>query len=832
MAEEKNVLLSLTVDIGESANRIAGLTTVINQLSDAEKNLRKEMAATDTTTKEGKARYAELARELATITESKKAYASQLREESKQVQHTIQATGEYERSLQGMADKLAEAKKELRGMNMYLEDGKTVDPKWKERAAEVDALNEKVKKAEETYGVYARNVGNYSNSILDAFGKMNNSSGKLVAGIKQTKTAMDALGKAGPMAMLSLVAMLIMKVVDALDTCEENTNEVASAMSAFKAIGDVVTVTLQKMGEWIGKAAKALSGFIQKHAEEYAILGKVNERMRERQEIERMNQELAVTTRENTVQNAKDERDIAELLAKSADKYNHSAKERIQFLEEAKKKRLEMGQREIDEAQIQLDILKATVKQTRSSKEENDKLAEAEARVIQAETAYLKQERELNAQISETKKQIASEAAQAAQERKRADDEAAAATEAAAKAMQEAFERVKEMALGDTVQYQIEKVTEKYKEAFDTLEKSAAKADEKDYIRYTIKKKMEEEIAAIKQKPIDEQLKAEKAAADEALKAREKAYAEELAKNWQNADEQYRIRKQYIDALLNDETVAAEKKYELEKELADLQAEHAEQRISTLQDYANQMASLMGNLSSIADGFEERRTNKIEAENEKQKAALQERLDRGIISQESYDKKVAAMDAELDAEKAKIARRQAAREKALSAMQIAINTASAIMKIWAEVPKMDFGVSTGVLTTMAAAVGATQLAAVLAEPLPKAAKGGTINGPSHAMGGALIEGEGGERIIAANPSKAFPELLNLISYIGKHSNIPNTGYANRVAGTATGIDYDLLANKVGDVLENKLQRLRIYTSVTDIKEAERNYALVEAQAKF
>lgn len=832
MAEEKTILLSLDVELGESISRIAGLNTVIEQLSAKEKELRKEMAATDTTTKEGKERYAELAKEVAACNESKKAYASMLREESKQVQHVIQGTGDYERSLQGMADKLAMAKKELRGMNMLMEDGKTIDPNWKLKAAEVDALNEKVKKAEEQYGVYTRNVGNYTNSILDAFSKMGGGASKVVNPLKNMKLGLDAIGKTPVIAILGILVTVIQKVADSLSTSEENTNTMAAALSPFKAILDLVTVSLQKMGEWIGKAAKALSGFIQKHAEEYAILGKVNERMRERQEIERMNQELAATTRENTVQNAKDEEQVAILRAKAADKSTYSARQRLDFLQQAINIEEEIAQRNLEAATQEYNIIKKQNEQAGSSAEEKQKEADAEAKMIQARTAYYNKTRELQGQMSEARKQIAADAKAQADAAAAADEEARKAAEDAAKSLQDAFDKMREMALGDTVEYQIEQVTKKYKEAFDTINNSNSDEDEKAFYRVNLERKMAEEIAAIRQKPIDEQLEAEKAAADEALKAREKAYAEELAKNWQNADEQYRIRKQYIEALLNDETVAAEKKYELEKELADMEAQHAEQRIATLQDYANQMASLMGNLSSIADGFEERRTNKIEAENEKQKAALQERLNKGIISQESYDKKVAAMDAELDAEKAKIARRQAAREKALSAMQIAINTATAIMKIWAEVPKMDFGISTAALTAVAAAVGATQLAAVLAEPLPKAAKGGTINGPSHAMGGALIEGEGGERIIAANPSKAFPELLNLISYIGKHSNIPETGFANRVFAGGGGVMDDAFAEKVAKALAQELRGLKIYTAVTDIREADRNYTIIENQAKY
>ena len=57
--------------------------------------------------------------------------------------------------------------------------------------------------------------------------------------------------------------------------------------------------------------------------------------------------------------------------------------------------------------------------------------------------------------------------------------------------------------------------------------------------------------------------------------------------------------------------------------------------------------------------------------------------------------------------------------KAQSVFQIGLNTAQAILGIWAQVPKFDFGISAGLLTTFVAGLGAAQIAAVLAKPIPK-----------------------------------------------------------------------------------------------------------------
>ena len=90
---------------------------------------------------------------------------------------------------------------------------------------------------------------------------------------------------------------------------------------------------------------------------------------------------------------------------------------------------------------------------------------------------------------------------------------------------------------------------------------------------------------------------------------------------------------------------------------------------------------------------------------------------------------------ELADKKLALKRKAAAVEKAEAAFNIAMNTAMAIMRIWADVPKVDFGATTIAMTAFAAALGATQLAMVLAKPLPKYAKGRKRGKGEYAMVG-------------------------------------------------------------------------------------------------
>lgn len=366
---------------------------------------------------------------------------------------------------------------------------------------------------------------------------------------------------------------------------------------------------------------------------------------------------------------------------------------------------------------------------------------------------------------------------------------------------------------------------EQYATALQTIKSDATlAADERAFYELALETQL-----AKKKQDLQQKLNAE------AYNARLKAASDEMQLAWDDAEKQYQIKRDFLQKELEDERLTAVERAKLEQELAELNAQTTQKKISAYQNYAQQITQVASGISEVFSGFDDAQLKKVEQTNEKEKESLKKKLDAGIISQERYNREIAKMDEELDAQKAEMEYNQAVREKALSAAQIAINTATAIAKIWAEVPKVDFGVSTVALTAMASAVGAAQIAAVLATPIPKARKGGLIVGASHEQGGVLVNTEGGERIISTNPAKAFPELLNLISYIGKHSSVPDTGFASRqVMAQASGgvINAEELAQQIGASVGEELRRLRIYLSLTELNEAERLQTRIDNSAKI
>jgi len=418
----------------------------------------------------------------------------------------------------------------------------------------------------------------------------------------------------------------------------------------------------------------------------------------------------------------------------------------------------------------------------------------------------------------------------------------------------EQTERVRKMMLTmtdamlktDPTKAAIKKVEDEYKQLYanlDTMVKAGELTQEEaTYYYIGLKQKETEEVAKIEKDARDKRAKDEEQALNEQTRKRQEQLKTDLQLAWDNAEQQYRIRKQYIEQELQLAGLSAARRAELEQQLTELMKSENEKRMDAVMEYVNQVSELFTSFNQISNNQSQERTQRYEQENEQEKAALDKRLKAGLMSQRQYDDKVAKLDKELADKKAEETRKQAEREKALAVFQIAINTAQAVMKIWAEVPKMDFGVSTAALTAVAIGLGAVQAAAVMSQPLPKARRGGRVEGASHEQGGVLIETEGEERIIASNPSKAFPELLNLISYIGKQSGaMPDTGYALRHGDMATqggaahdnqpDIDYDLLADKIGDRVADAVSKQQIWLSLAELRDAEAQQVHIESLAK-
>lgn len=142
---------------------------------------------------------------------------------------------------------------------------------------------------------------------------------------------------------------------------------------------------------------------------------------------------------------------------------------------------------------------------------------------------------------------------------------------------------------------------------------------------------------------------------------------------------------------------------------------------------ADTLASGFANISAQKRQTElDEELKKSQTQTEQRAALLQQQLDNGIISQEQFNARKAAIDKKQADKEADIKKKQFQANKKAALIQIAIDTALAVAKTIASV-----GLPAGLLlSALAIAQGAAQAAIVSAQPTPKFKKGVIgLNGP-------------------------------------------------------------------------------------------------------
>ena len=216
-------------------------------------------------------------------------------------------------------------------------------------------------------------------------------------------------------------------------------------------------------------------------------------------------------------------------------------------------------------------------------------------------------------------------------------------------------------------------------------------------------------------------------------------------------------------AVLQDPNLSPESKLKLEEDIAkkeielanavrDAQISAAQQsseaqkkKIENVAQAIQQASQLLGALSNFASQIYDNQIQKLEEqqelserEGEKELERIQRLADSGVITTEeaearkrAAEEKTAKKNEELEKKKAALQTKQAKLEKAANIASVIMNTASAIMKAWSVDPF-------GVMAALIGAMGAIQLATVIATPIPKYAKGTKDH-----KGGLAWVGDGG-----------------------------------------------------------------------------------------
>ena len=257
---------------------------------------------------------------------------------------------------------------------------------------------------------------------------------------------------------------------------------------------------------------------------------------------------------------------------------------------------------------------------------------------------------------------------------------------------------------------------------------------------------------------LEDVLKSDKLSAEDRL-----AYEKKLAKEKAN-----------LEAIMADAAVA-----EIEA-ITDADNKAKEKRIANAQSWLQVAADSLNTISDLVSSVYDAKIQKVEEEQEANTAAGEAEIERieGLVEkqviteEEGEARKRAAEDQtarkneELEKKKQQLQYKQAVWDKANSIAQVGINTAMAIMTTAGQ---LGFPAAIPFIA-IAGAMGAVQLATILATPIPKYAKG-----TDNHKGGPAIVGDGGvpELVMFGGKSWITPDKPTLVDLPAGAVVVPN-----------------------------------------------------------
>lgn len=290
-----------------------------------------------------------------------------------------------------------------------------------------------------------------------------------------------------------------------------------------------------------------------------------------------------------------------------------------------------------------------------------------------------------------------------------------------------------------------------------------------------------------------------------------------------SAKKTFEIKKEYLEKELEAAKGNADAENAITQQLEDNRKQYIQSLVDSVNQWASAVQEIMQNVLQLMQANNEAELQDLESKYDKETQMLEEQHERGLMSDKEYNQKQKELDDNYQKQKEKLQQEQAKKEKAVNMFQIIINTATAIMQSFAQLGPIAGAVAAASM----AAIGAVQLATVASQPLPKAARGRKITGKRHSQGGEIIEAEDGEVIINRRSAQQFEPLLSAINMAG--GGIPfgpmpsDGGFASRYAMQA-----GLTEQAIVKAVERGVKSVKIYTTVEDIRRADRKYTQVES----
>lgn len=290
---------------------------------------------------------------------------------------------------------------------------------------------------------------------------------------------------------------------------------------------------------------------------------------------------------------------------------------------------------------------------------------------------------------------------------------------------------------------------------------------------------------AAEQAKIKEQFERESADIQEryAIQTAQKAFAlieDQLKTENLSAEERANLERQLAKAKADLEQQMADAAKRSAEEAVEADNKATEKRIANAQQWLQVAADSLNTINDLISTVYDAKITKVEEEQEANTEAgdaeqerIQRLVEQKVITEEegearkrAAEAKTAQKNEELEKKKAKLKERQAKFDKLNSIAQCGIATALAIMNALQMKP-FPVGIA---MAAIAGAMGAVQLATIIATPLPKYAKGTDFH-----KGGPAIVGDGGvpEVITFGGNAWLTPDTPTLVDLPKGASVIPN-----------------------------------------------------------
>ena len=158
-------------------------------------------------------------------------------------------------------------------------------------------------------------------------------------------------------------------------------------------------------------------------------------------------------------------------------------------------------------------------------------------------------------------------------------------------------------------------------------------------------------------------------------------------------------------------------------------------QVQAVLDFASSALNIYNLFSQGKTDKENAELARDKAANDKKKKNLDDRLKRGVISQQQYDNAVAAIDKKADAREKEIKTKQFKRNQKAQVVQALLNGAMAVTSTLAAIPGpfdiATLGTFRAIQLGLVIATTAAQVATIASQKPPEYGTGGKLHGPSH-----------------------------------------------------------------------------------------------------